>query len=135
MAIPEAILQKPGPLTDQEWALMRQHTVAGARIIASSTALANVAPLVRSSHERWDGCGYPDRVAGDDIPLGARIIAVCDAYDAMTSDRSYRKAMSAEVAMAELRSGAGSQFDPVVVEAFVALRAGSADHVAVTPRI
>ena len=94
MAIPEAILQKRSALTDGEWSMMRQHTVAGERIIASSAALADVAPLVRSSHERWDGAGYPDGLAGTKIPQGARIIFVCDAYHAMTSDRPYRNAMS-----------------------------------------
>lgn len=122
VAIPETILSKPGPLTEQEWTLMREHTVAGQRILAASPALGQVAPLVRSSHERWDGKGYPDELAGDDIPLGARIIAVCDSYDAMTSDRSYRRAMSEEVALAELRAGAGSQFDPEVVAAFLRIR-------------
>jgi HD-GYP domain-containing protein (c-di-GMP phosphodiesterase class II) len=123
VAIPESILMKPGPLTDQEWGLMRQHTVAGQRILTTSAALGQVAPLVRSSHERWDGQGYPDRLSGSDIPLGARIIAVCDSYDAMTSDRSYRRAMSEEVALAELKAGAGTQFDPEVVAAFLATRA------------
>jgi len=123
MAIPEAILRKPGALTDQEWALMHQHTVAGERIIASSAALADVAPLVRSSHERWDGGGYPDGLADDQIPRGARIVTVCDCYHAMTRDRPYRKAMSEEVALAELRAGAGSQFDPEVVRAFLRLHA------------
>jgi two-component system cell cycle response regulator len=122
VAIPETILLKPGPLTDQEWALMRQHTVAGQRILATSPALIEVGPLVRSSHERWDGHGYPDRLSGAEIPLGARIIAVCDSYDAMTSDRSYRRAMSEEVALAELDAGAGSQFDPDVVAAFLSAR-------------
>jgi two-component system cell cycle response regulator len=123
MAIPEEVLRKPGALSEQEWALMRQHTVAGERIIASATALADVAPLVRASHERWDGRGYPDGLAGEQVPRGARIIAVCDSYHAMTSDRSYRKAMSGEVALAELRAGAGTQFDPEIVEVFMRLRA------------
>ena len=123
VAIPEAVLAKPGPLDDGEWELMRQHTVAGERIIATSPALADVGPLVRSSHERWDGRGYPDGLAGEAIPLGARIVAVCDSFHAMTTDRSYRKAMSEEVACAELRAGAGSQFDPGIVAAFLALRA------------
>jgi HD-GYP domain-containing protein (c-di-GMP phosphodiesterase class II) len=102
---------------------MRQHTVAGERILDTSPALVDVAPLVRSSHERWDGKGYPDHLAGAEIPLGARIIAVCDSYDAMTSDRSYRRAMSEEVALAELQAGAGSQFDPKVVGAFLRAQA------------
>ncbi|MDT5280546.1 MAG: hypothetical protein QOJ20_1741 [Mycobacterium sp.] len=122
VAIPEGILQKTGVLDEREWALMRQHTVVGERIIASSDALADVGPLVRSSHERWDGGGYPDGLAGEQIPLGARIIAVCDAYQAMTRDRPSRKAMSAEVALAELQAGAGTHFDPDVVEAFLRLR-------------
>jgi response regulator RpfG family c-di-GMP phosphodiesterase len=120
MAIPEAILGKRGTLSQQEWELMRQHTIAGERIVRSSAALADVAPLVRASHERWDGAGYPDRLAGEEIPLGARIIAVCDSYHAMTSDRSYRSAMSHDVALAELRAGAARQFDPEVVRAFLA---------------
>jgi diguanylate cyclase (GGDEF)-like protein len=119
IAIPEAILDKPGPLTAEEWTLMHQHTIAGERIVLASPALADVAPLVRSSHEQWDGSGYPDGLAGEAIPLGARIISVCDSYHAMTSDRSYRRALSVEVAVAELRGCAGSQFDPRVVEAFL----------------
>ena len=123
MAIPEAILAKPGALTDQEWALMRQHTVAAERILAASPALADVAPLVRASHERWDGGGYPDGLTADQIPPGAQIVSVCDSYHAMTSDRSYRKAMSEEVALAELRAGAGTQFSPEVVSAFLKVHA------------
>jgi two-component system, cell cycle response regulator len=119
IAIPEGILQKPGPLDEHEWTLMREHTLAGERILDASPALRLVGPLVRSSHERWDGKGYPDGLSGSAIPLGARVIAVCDSYDAMTSDRSYRRAMSEEVAIAELRAGAGSQFDPQVVAAFL----------------
>ena len=130
IAIPEAILDKPGPLTADEWALMHQHTIAGERIISASPALADVAPLVRSSHERWDGTGYPDRLAGESIPLGARIITVCDSYHAMTSDRTYRKALSAEVALTELCACAGSQFDPTVVEAFLRYRAAAARSLA-----
>ena len=132
MAIPEAILHKRGALTEREWALMHQHTVAGERIIASSQALADVSPLVRSSHERWDGAGYPDGLAGEQIPAGARIITVCDSYHAMTSDRAYRSAMSAEVALAELRAGAGTQFDPEVVDAFLRLHARAHDDATVT---
>jgi two-component system cell cycle response regulator len=119
IAVPDSILSKPGALDVEEWELMRQHTIAGERIIASAAALADVAPLVRSTHERWDGSGYPDCLIGDQTPLGARIIAVCDAYHAMTSQRPYRAAMSAEVAIAELLAGAGTQFDPTVVQTFV----------------
>jgi len=118
LAIPDAILSKPGALDEQEWEFMRQHTIVGERIVASATSLSDVAPIVRSSHERWDGGGYPDGVLGEAIPLGARIIAVCDAYDAMTTMRPYRKAMSEADAMAELRRCAGHQFDPSVVAAF-----------------
>ncbi|KKL13086.1 hypothetical protein LCGC14_2529270 [marine sediment metagenome] len=118
MAIPDEILHKPGPLDDGEWGFVRQHTIVGGRILGAAPALLPVAKLVRSSHERYDGCGYPDAVAGEEIPLGARIVAVCDAFDAMTSDRPYRKSMSTAEALAELSSCAGSQFDPQVVEAF-----------------
>ncbi|HET6867179.1 MAG TPA: diguanylate cyclase [Solirubrobacteraceae bacterium] len=118
LAIPDAILNKPGALSEQEWEFMRQHTIVGERIVASATSLSDVAPIVRSSHERWDGGGYPDGLAGEAIPLGARIIAVCDAYDAMTTTRPYRKAMRETDAVAELRRCAGHQFDPRVVAAF-----------------
>jgi diguanylate cyclase (GGDEF)-like protein len=118
-AIPESILNKPGPLDDEEWAFMRSHTVIGERIIAAAPSLAHTATLVRSSHERLGGNGYPDRLAGDDIPLGSRIIAVCDAYDAMIAPRPYRNPRSVTDALSELRAWAGTQFDPYVVEAFI----------------
>jgi len=105
---------------------MRQHTVIGARIIAAAPELLPVADIVRSSHERWDGDGYPDRLAGDAIPLGARIVAVCDSFDAMTTDRAYRAAMAVDDAIAELERCAGSQFDPQVVSAFRAVLAAEA---------
>ena len=120
-AVPDAILSKPGPLEDEEWAFMRRHTIIGERIMQAAPALSAAAPLVRSSHESFDGSGYPDALAGEDIPLGARIIAVCDAFDAMVSDRPYRAALSREDALAELRRCAGTQFDPAVVTAFVAV--------------
>ncbi|HEV2060064.1 MAG TPA: PAS domain S-box protein [Solirubrobacteraceae bacterium] len=120
-AIPEAILDKPGPLDDDEWAYIRRHTVMGERILAAAPALAPAARLVRASHERVDGKGYPDGLTGEDIPLGARIIAVCDAYDAMTENRPYRTAMSTEGALSELRACAGTQFDRKVVEALAAV--------------
>jgi diguanylate cyclase (GGDEF)-like protein len=120
VAIPDAILSKPGPLDQDEWAFMKRHTTIGERIIAAAPALAAVAKLVRSSHERWDGAGYPDGLAGDDIPLGARIVAVCDAYDAIVADRPYRPARTSAEAIAELRRCAGTQFDPDVVVAFAA---------------
>jgi diguanylate cyclase (GGDEF)-like protein len=118
LAVPDAILNKPGPLDDVEWGFMRQHTIVGDRILSAAPALEPVAKLVRASHERYDGRGYPDRLAGDDIPLGARIVAVCDAYHAMTSDRPYRKAMPMRSAIMELRRCAGLQFDPDVVRSF-----------------
>jgi two-component system, cell cycle response regulator len=120
MAIPDALLSKPGPLDPAEWEFMRQHTVIGERMLHVAPALAGVAGLVRWSHERMDGAGYPDGLAGDEIPLGARIVSVCDAFDAMTSDRPYRRAMSANAAVAELLRHAGTQFDPDVVAAFQA---------------
>jgi two-component system, cell cycle response regulator len=119
-AVPDAILHKAGPLDEAEWEVMRRHTEIGERIIAAAPALAPVAKFVRWSHERWDGAGYPDRLAGEAIPLGARIIAVCDAFDAMTAPRPYRPAWSLERAVAELRRCSGTQFDPLAVEAVCA---------------
>jgi diguanylate cyclase (GGDEF)-like protein len=116
-AIPAAILDKPGPLDEREWEFMRRHPLIGERIVLAAPALVGTAPLIRSSHERVDGSGYPDGLAGEDIPLGSRIIAVCDAFDAMTSDRSYRRSMSIDAALEELKRHTGAQFDPAVVEA------------------
>lgn len=127
-AVPDAILLKPGPLDADEWASMREHTIIGARIVAAAPSLRQVAALVRASHERWDGAGYPDGLAGEEIPLGARIIAVCDAFDAMTAPRPYRPAWTLERAVAELRRCSGSQFDPRAVDAVCAeLAAGEPD--------
>jgi diguanylate cyclase (GGDEF)-like protein len=119
VGIPDAVLDKPGPLNADEWAFVHQHTILGERILNAAVALRPVARVVRSTHERWDGTGYPDRLAGTEIPLGARIIAVCDAYDAMTAERPYRPPLSHELACDELRASAGTQFDPEVVEAFL----------------
>ena len=116
MAIPDAILDKPGPLNEEEWTFMKQHTVLGEGIIASAPALTQVASIVRSTHERFDGDGYPDGLAGEEIPLTSRIIFACDAFDAMTSERTYAVPHSDESAIDELHSCAGSQFDPTVVE-------------------
>ena len=118
MAIPDAILNKPGPLEEREWEFVRQHTLIGERIIASAAALVPVARLVRSTGERWDGGGYPDSLRGEQIPLGSRVVAVCEAYEAMISERPYSVAMLPSRALEELRRGAGSQFDPEVVAAF-----------------
>jgi HD-GYP domain-containing protein (c-di-GMP phosphodiesterase class II) len=123
VAIPDAILSKPGPLDDEEWAFIRRHPLIGERIVASAPSLVEVAHLVRSTHERWDGGGYPDGLAGDGIPLGSRIVAVADAFDAMVSERPYSTALTREEAVAELRRNAGTQFDPAVVEAFRAVLA------------
>ncbi|MEP6910467.1 MAG: diguanylate cyclase [Actinomycetota bacterium] len=118
LAIPEEILAKRGPLSDDEWEFVRRHTVIGERILGSAPALSAAAKIVRSTHERWDGTGYPDRLAGDKIPLGARIISVCDAFDAMTSERPYAEAVTHIEALSELFHHAGTQFDATVVEAF-----------------
>jgi two-component system cell cycle response regulator len=131
MAIPDAILDKPGPLDEGEWVFLRRHTLIGERILHAAPALSYVASIVRSTHERFDGGGYPDGLTGPDIPLAARIVFVCDAFDAMTSSRPYAGAIPADAAIAELRRCAGTQFDPRVVEAFVAaVAAGKAPSAA-----
>jgi diguanylate cyclase (GGDEF)-like protein/PAS domain S-box-containing protein len=118
VAIPDEILNKPGELNEEEWEFMRRHTLIGERILAAAPALIAASRLVRSTHEQFDGSGYPDGLAGEDIPLGSRVIAVCDAYVAMVSARPYRGAMEWARALAELRRCAGTQFDPRVVDAF-----------------
>jgi diguanylate cyclase (GGDEF)-like protein len=120
MAIPDAILNKPGPLDDREWRFMRRHTIIGEDILNVAPALQPVAVLVRASHERWDGKGYPDGTSGDEIPRGARIVAVCDAFSAMVQDRPYQAGLSVSEAVAEIKRCAGTNFDPAVVEAFAA---------------
>ena len=120
-AIPATILDKPGPLSDDEWQFMRRHTLIGERIILAAPALAPAARLVRSSHERVDGTGYPDRLRGDAIPRGSRIVSICDAFDAMVSQRSYSEAMTLTQALAELQRCAGTQFDGEIVRVFDAL--------------
>jgi diguanylate cyclase (GGDEF)-like protein len=118
MAIPDAILKKPGPLDHEEWEFIRGHTIIGERIVSAAPALAPVAKLIRSSHERFNGTGYPDGLKADEIPLGARVVAVCDAYDAMIGPRPYRLGLTKDDAISELRRCAGAQFDPVVVDVF-----------------
>jgi putative nucleotidyltransferase with HDIG domain len=120
IGIPSEILSKPSKLTDEEFELIKQHTVIGARMLERIPFFERVHPLVRSAHERWDGRGYPDGLAASEIPLGARIICACDAFHAMTSDRPYRSAMPVTEAIAELNREAGRQFDPAVVDALVA---------------
>jgi two-component system cell cycle response regulator len=121
IAMPDAVLTKPGPLTEAEFDLVRRHTIIGERILSVVPAFAAVGAMVRSSHERWDGGGYPDGLAGVEIPLGSRIIFACDAFHAMTTDRCYRPAMTVEDALAELRRERGRQFDPAVVDALTAV--------------
>ncbi len=121
ISIRSEILHKPGPLTDAEYEEIKEHTVVGAKMLERIPYFADVHPLVRSSHERWDGRGYPDELAFEAIPLGARVIAACDAFHAMTSDRPYRAAMERSDAIEELRRCSGTQFDPSVIDALVGL--------------
>jgi diguanylate cyclase (GGDEF)-like protein len=131
VAVPDAILSKPGPLSEAEWGFMREHTIVGDRILSAAPALEDAAKLVRSSHERYDGTGYPDRLRGEEIPLGARIVAVCDAFHAMTSQRPYRPALSMPEALDELHRCSGAQFDPKVVRAFTVVVTGTRGAVGV----
>ena len=119
IGIPDAILHKPGPLTPEEWAIMRTHPEIGKRLIERIPFLRGAVPIVYSHHEKWDGSGYPRALKGEDIPLGARIFAVVDAFDAMTFDRPYSKAVPFEAAKAEISRCAGTHFDPAVVRAFL----------------
>ena len=125
IGIDDKILRKSGKLSDAEFTQMKSHVTRGSEIIQMVPGLAWALPVVRGHHERWDGTGYPDRLKGEDIPLPARVVGVADAFDAMTSDRPYRRGMSAAIAFAELQEQAGKQFDPRCVEAFVRARAGS----------
>ena len=128
IAIPDEILHKAGPLDAPEWEFVRRHTIVGDRILGASPALRAVGRIVRASHERWDGLGYPDGLAGDEIPLAARIVFACDAFAAMTSDRPYREAMSLGDAVAELEREAGGQFDPKVVSVLTKVVRERASH-------
>jgi HD-GYP domain-containing protein (c-di-GMP phosphodiesterase class II) len=129
LTVPDVILTKAGPLTEDEWEIMRGHPAAGRSILDGIPFLAGAREIVYAHHERWDGKGYPVGLSGDEIPLGAQIFPLCDAFDAMTSDRPYRKALSVEVARKELVGGRGTQFRPDVVDAFLSLDAGELDHV------
>ena len=120
VGVPDAILQKQGPLDPDEWELMRQHPIVGERIIENTPGLEHLAPAIRAEHERWDGTGSPDRLAGNAIPVASRVTLACDAYHAMTSDRPYRAALPHDRALGELRRGAGTQFDPTIVQALLA---------------
>ena len=118
IAVPAEIVHKHGPLSPVEWELMRRHTIIGERLLSATEALAPVAAVVRSSHERWDGHGYPDGLAGEEIPLLARIVFVCDAFEAMRAERPYTPSKAVREATKELRQNAGTQFDPHLVEVF-----------------
>jgi HD-GYP domain-containing protein (c-di-GMP phosphodiesterase class II) len=119
VAVPDSILSKPGALNDEEWEVMRGHSIVGERILRAVPGLGPVARMVRHGHEHFDGNGYPDGLRGEEIPLGSRIVLACDAYDAMTAPRPYRDPMTPDQAAAELVAGAGTQFDPRVVEALL----------------
>jgi HD-GYP domain-containing protein (c-di-GMP phosphodiesterase class II) len=119
IGIDDKILNKPGKLTEEEWVIMKRHPEIGYRIARASHKLARIADYILTHHERWDGTGYPKGLKGNDIPLLSRILAVADAYDAMTEDRVYRKAMSKEQALEEIRQNAGTQFDPLISNIFI----------------
>lgn len=116
--IPEGILSKPGPLSEEEWRVMKLHPIIGANLVRSIPFTTPIETAIHSHQERYDGSGYPDGLEGDEIPLLARILAVVDAFDAMTSDRFYRKALKRQAAMREMRKGRGNHFDPKVIDAF-----------------
>jgi putative two-component system response regulator len=122
LAIPDQVLNKPGSLTDEEFELIKTHPLVGAEIVTPLASQRHLVGIVRNHHERYDGGGYPDGLAGDAIPLGARIVAVCDAYDAMVNQRPYRQAMSHAKAIEKLVAGRGAQWDASLVDAFVALQ-------------
>jgi len=121
IAIPDRVLAKPGPLDDEEWHVMITHAAFGADLVARTPGIAENASAVRHHHERWDGNGYPDKLAGTDIPLEARVVAAADTWNAMTQDRVYRPALDFDAACAELLAAAGSQLDPSVVDALLAV--------------
>jgi HD-GYP domain-containing protein (c-di-GMP phosphodiesterase class II) len=132
IGIPDAVLRKPGPLDADDWEVMRRHPVIGAELVASVPGLAHLALAVRGEHERFDGNGYPDGLAGEAIPLASRIVLACDAWHAMRSDRPYRAALTAAEALRELEQNTGTQFCPRTAEALMAIVAGLDDRAAVT---
>ena len=121
IGIPDHILNKPGKLTKEEFEIMKRHAEIGERIISPLEALKNLKPLIRHHQEYYDGKGYPDSLSGEAIPIACRILSVVDTFDAMTTDRPYRKALPIESAMAELRRCAGTQFDPAIVDKFISI--------------
>lgn len=130
MGIPDAVLKKEGPLTDEEWEVMRSHSEIGGRILRDIPFLAQAREIVCAHHERWDGNGYPRGLKAEEIPLGARVFAIADSFDAMRSDRPYRKALSTDVAVSEIKNGSGSQFWPPAVEAFLQIPTTELDALA-----
>jgi HD-GYP domain-containing protein (c-di-GMP phosphodiesterase class II) len=131
LAIPPWVLDKPGPLTHYERALMEAHSVIGQKILERKPVLFGLGGLVRGTHERWDGNGYPDRLKGSAIPLPSRIVAVCDAFDAMTHPRAYRRPVEMDTALEELQRGSGTQFDPGVIATFCSVFDDSVDRCAI----
>jgi ribonuclease P protein subunit RPR2 len=130
LAVPDAILFKPEPLTAEEQALIRRHPVTGFEILGTVGYLGRATDVVRYHHERWDGTGYPDRLAGEDIPISARLFAVADVLDALTTDRPYRAASSLSTAREMIRADSGTHFDPAAVEAFMAIPDSTLDRIA-----
>ena len=128
ISIPDGILNKPAPLSKEEYAEIKKHAALGAGILSNIESLKEVSKIIRHHHEWYNGEGYPDGLTGEEIPLGSRIISVADAYQAMTSDRPYRKAFSKEKAIAELERGAGSQFDPKIVRIFIGILLGEREN-------
>jgi HD-GYP domain-containing protein (c-di-GMP phosphodiesterase class II) len=121
IGVPDAALKKPGKLSDEEFEMIKLHPALGEKIVRQIPELADTLPGIRGHHERWDGRGYPDQLSGESIPLIARILAIADTYDAMTSDRPYRNGLSAEIAIDAIENGSGSQFDPELAQIFVKL--------------
>jgi HD-GYP domain-containing protein (c-di-GMP phosphodiesterase class II) len=129
VAIPKEIINKPGPLDPEEWEIVKTHTTEGQRMLDQVGGLMrSIGLIVRAHHERWDGTGYPDGLRRDEIPIEARIVSACDTWNAMTTTRSYRIAMSREAAMAELTSAAGTQLDPGVIEALIRVIVRTGEH-------